>query len=431
MTVFCISPFDKFSRFYLQIGKNLKPKRQLKLNIYGMYFSGFLYAFIRGNYSMWLPAKAWFKVRKNNKNYSSILLDSREYYKGIKFNEHINFHLKLNKGISKSNLQKQALAYIDLFQDEFKKFKPDVLLSIGDTRLCAEIAIAVAKEKNIPIKYIEQGPFNSTFYDNEGVNANLSIGKEDVDKFEYKPTTKQNRNISQPTSKYLRSPLYRGIDILLMKLFERTELYPPDLKHTDVISFRFAKTIKLNSELMNKNSALLVCQLPSDVNLINHSPNYKSQFDILKDVFENMPNGLSLVVREHPLFIGKYSSNFYTFIKKHQIRIENNVSLDSALDSAKVVIVNNSTVGFEAICKYKATIVLGNAFYDHSKLCLKLHHRNQLKILLEESVNYEPNKKVIDNFVENLRHNVLIDGSIKDKNLKSAKFIANDLIKSF
>jgi capsular polysaccharide export protein len=432
MKILCLSTVDKFSRFYLDIEKQLsaKSKSDVNLKIYSMYLSGFLYTWLRFKFNCWISVKAWLLVRRKKEHYTNIINETIEH-KGVFFNDYIHFHCALNKNINPFSLQLQALAYLDIFDSIFNTEQPDCLISIGDSRLCIEIAVAIAKQKNIKVYYIEQGPFNTTFFDDVGVNANLSIRNQT----DFDISTKSNAIIDidlKPKSiKYNRSPIYRGLDMLLMGLFELNNLYPPDLKFTDLNSSRFKKIKpKENEDLkkLNHPILLLVLQVPLDVNMIYHSPIFKSHTEIIKSISSNLPQNTTLIVREHPLYINKYENSLYNFVKENEIIIDNATPLNKAIDLAQVVIVNNSTVGIEAILKYKTTVVLGNAFYDHPNICLKLKTKNELETLIEKALTYRPNKEAINNFKHLLFTSVLLEGSITEKDLKSSKHIANHLL---
>ncbi|MCA0132853.1 capsular polysaccharide export protein, LipB/KpsS family [Winogradskyella alexanderae] len=426
MNVICVGYFDKHSRFFLDIRKWLKQKttKKINFNCYSIHISGFLYAFFRLQPNSIITFKAWLNAYLKRKYYKEII-ETSDIYKGIKYSNFIDFHLKLNKGISKRALKLQALSYIDILDKVYDNKRPDYLISLGDSRLCVEIAIAIAKHRNIQIYYLEQGPFNTTFFDEEGVNANLSIRNKPSNKIKAKSPNSQTDIV---TEKYNRSPLYRGIDILIMKLFEKTRLYPPDLKFTDIITYRKNAGKTKSSLTKTTEYALFAMQLPLDVNLINHSPLYDSHFVMIKDIYENLPKGLKLVVREHPLYLRKYGKEFYNYLDSKNIEIDNTSTLEVALKEAKVVIVNNSTVGLEAIKIYKSVVVLGDTFYDNEKICLKLKSKTNLSQILKQALEQKINKQEIDAFFEQLYNSVMLKGSITDKNLTASKTIANHLI---
>ncbi|WP_439151668.1 capsular polysaccharide export protein, LipB/KpsS family [Winogradskyella sp.] len=431
MKIICFSTFDKFSRFYLDIERNLKTKYtgHIIVKIYSLYFSGFLYTFLRFKFSSWISLKAWRLARKNKNHYKEII-ETQDQYKGLYFNNLTKFHVALDDRISTEALQLQALAYIDVFDTIYSKFQPDYIISIGDSRMCIEIGIALAKLKNITVFYIEQGPFNTTFFDNKGVNANISI-REDFKTLDLKEDANfSSIAVINKTKKYNRSPLYRGLDMIIKSLFEKTRFYPPDLKFTDINSYTSKRWIinKEHSSTLHKPIYLLILQVPLDVNMICHSPFFKTHLDIVKSVYKNLPEGIDLVIREHPLYIKKYESELYDFVSKNNILIDNLTNLDESLKTAKVVIVNNSTVGIEALLNYKTVVVLGNAFYDDKKIVLKLKSKDELKVVLESALKYQPNKINIDNFKALLFNKVLLDGTISDKNLKSSRAIADYII---
>lgn len=430
MTVICIGYFDKFSRFFLDIKKHLQNKSSNTVNfkIYSIHLSGFLYNCFRLKFSSWITVKAWLKVLQKKQFYKNAI-DSSETYKGIPYHTHIGFHISLNRNISETALQLQALAYIDIFDEQFRKERPNYLLVLGDSRLCVEIAVAVARKNNIPIRYIEQGPFKTTFFDDKGVNANLSIRNRKHLKSMDMPSETTIDHWCARSKPYNRSPFYRGMDFIFARLFEKTVIYPPDLKFTDIIAKR-VKQVKQRQKTTEwkKDSVLLILQVPLDVNMIYHSPHYKTHSAIIKSVYLNLPKDVNLIVREHPLYINKYDASVYDFIKQNNIIIDNNMPLHQAIEMAKVVVVNNSTVGIEAIFSYKTVVVLGNAFYDNASICLKLDNKEGLSELLESALKNVPNKVKIDTFKNALSQRVLLCGAITDETLQSSKTIANQLL---
>lgn len=432
MNVLCIGFYDKFSRFFIGLKKETP---NIKLKILSINLSGYLYSLLRFTSSSPITFKAWFKVLLNKKKYLRIL-QSHSTYKNIDLYSCIDFHLKLNGNIKKKYLLLQAIAYIDIIHHELENFKSDALLLIGDSRLLIDITKKIAKQLNIKTYYIEQGPFNTTFFDLKGVNANASIKS-----FHIKDDTLTEQQqkaiysfINRPKAlKYNRSIFYRGTDLVLKYLFSKSFLYPPDLKYTDTFpKLRVTKNLKTYTdlELENKDTKLflLILQVPMDVNMIFHSPNFKNHFDIVKKVHKNLPKNSKLVLREHPVYIDKYDKELYKYCNKHNLSFDRNKSLNRSLTLADVIIVNNSTVGVEAIALKKTVIALGNAYYDNPKICIKYNNApDNLKTLLKHALYYVPNDKNIDVFLNEFLFNYLIEGFITDKDLMAAKTISNKL----
>ncbi|MDD7885335.1 hypothetical protein [Flavivirga sp. 57AJ16] len=434
MKIICISALDKFSRFFLKLGEVLNSNSPTKLYIYSLHFSGFLYPFIRLKFSSWISIKSWFFAIKNKKRYVQIIKNETTY-KGINFKKIIKYHSNLNKSTSVQNLLLQALAYIDIFELTILKKSPDIIILTGDSKLSIEACTALAKKHHIKTYFIEQGPFNTTIFDSEGVNANCSIRK-----FKLKngiTLTKRQKNdvynfIDRPIPlKYKRSPIYRGLDFTLHVLLNKSYLYPPDLKFIDTFpSFNFSKTSKTNFMIKtdkNIKICLLILQVPMDVNMIYHSPYFKSHLSIVKTIHKNLPENSRLILREHPVYKGKYEEELYEYSKNHNISFDTITSLKNSLKLADIIIVNNSTVGIEAIAMKKSVVVLGNSYYDNPKICTKYNQQGNLKQILSNALDFIPKNKNIDAFLYEFIFNHLIPGFISDKELIAAKIISEKI----
>lgn len=433
MKILCIGYYDKFSRFFLGIKKELKKEYpNISFKVLSIYPSGFLYAFLRFKSSSLISYKAWYNAIIKRKKYLKILNNNSEY-KGIEINTLINYHLKLHKNISKKHLQLQAISYIDILHNKFVKTKPEIILSIGDSRLAFEVIRSLAYKFNIPIYFIEQGPFNSTFFDSKGVNANASIRNLSL-KSEKQLSNQETAAISSfikspPHKPYKRSPLYRGIDYITSKLFRNSFFMPPDIKFIDALSLLKNKKNKtsLVSYDSQKNTFLLLLQVPSDVNMVYHSPYFNNHYDLVKSIHKNLPENSQLVIREHPVHFSKYEKEMYDYIQKNNILIDNYSPLYVSLKKSDVIIVNNSTVGIEAIALKKTIVVLGNAYYDLPEICLK-YKNNDLNKLLNKALHFKPNEESINIFLFKFISNYLINGFITDSNLKATKTIAKRIL---
>ncbi|OBQ55553.1 hypothetical protein JJL45_07255 [Tamlana sp. s12] len=430
MNVTCIGYFDKHSRFYLDIRKELrKTRNNLSFKILSICFSGFLYNFIRYRSCQWPPLKVWIQASKNKKKYKEII-NKTDVYDGINYKKLISYHINLNQNISETQLLLQCLAYIDFFKAYFRKHQTDTLILLGDSRLIIETCVAVAKKLEIKIFYVEQGPFNTTFFNDVGANANAVISethtkasfseiKQEVDKLISSVAPKKQK----------RSFIYRGFDFIFSILFEKTKLYPPDLKHTDTFPILF-KRKKEEHVIINPNNniILLILQVPMDVNMIYHSPYFNNHFSILKSVHENLPQKTQLVIREHPVYRGKYEKALYQYASKHDIKFDNASSLKEALAYSNLVVVNNSTVGIEAISLKKSVVVLGKSYYNSTKICISYTPSENLSWILEKGLEFKLDDKNRYFFLYNLKHNNLIQGTINAKHLKASKIIAKKVL---
>lgn len=437
MKILCIGYYDKFSRFFLGIRKELKKEfPKLDFKIFNLYFSGFFYGFLRNVPSALFSFRAWKNVFFNKRKYLKII-EKHTHYRTISLENLVFPYCQLNKSLSKRQLLLQAVSYIDLVEKELVSNRPDLILLIGDSRMLIEITKKLAREHGVKTYYIEQGPFGTTVFDRKGVNANASI--RDF-QFENKETGSDwgtielfmNRNFPR---KYIRSPFYRGMDYLLGYILENTKFYPPDLKIPELFfkkydlceDDRFKKFPK-RAYQQGKPIFLLICQVPFDVNLSHHSPFFKSHSELLERVFESLPPKSMLVVREHPLYRGKYEDRFYELLLTEQIFVDCGQNLHASLEYANVVIVNNSTVGLEAIAKHKPVVVLGNSYYDLPPLCLKCTTAEKLGELLQKSLSFKPSRPKSLTFLHAYFFEHLIKGHLTDRNLGAASAIAKKII---
>lgn len=434
MNVFCIGYYDKFSRFFAHIERHLKQKYpDLKFSIASIYASGYVYSKLRNIPSYAIAYQAWLLAFKNRKKYDEII-STETYYK--------EFHIKQLISSYKNNhsnlINKQALAYIDILDEKLKNV--NLLLLIGDLRLPIEIAKTIAKKRKITTYFIEQGPYQTTLFDTQGVNANASIRgyhSTEAKNLKEKEDFINHFTNKEKKKKYNRSPLYRGLDYLLEVLLNKTPILPPDLKIKNPL-FKFknrklaSKSFSNYRDTAQKNIFLLICQVPFDVNMTHHSPFYKNHEEILQDVYSNLPENSILVVREHPIYKGKYGTKFYNFIlEKKNIFLDTHPDFNKILAATNVVIVNNSTVGLEAIVKNKTVVALANSYYDDSDVCLKLTEKEQLNLLLKKALTYKIHKASRVNFLHEFFKHHLIEGFITDEYLTAPKTIAEKINSNF
>jgi len=431
MRILVVGFYDDFARFFLNLKKELKRNnKDICFDYYSIYFSGVLYFISRFHKVTFISFIAKVKAVLNCKKYRNLLKKDSEKYKNISLTEVIEYHRKLNNS-SIQHLKFQAMAYIDIIDQEFLLNRPELVILSGDSRMVIEIMNLKCKEYKIETYYFEQGPFNTSIIDKEGVNANASIR----DKWPSSNSSAIEKEKAvyaffdrKPGRKYKRNPVYRGSDYLLQVLLKILGFLPPDIEMEKKKYIKSPVYKSLDFQVNFKTTYLLILQVPYDVNMVFHSPFYNDHTSIVKDIYKNLPNNSSIVVREHPLYRGMYGDELYKFLLDKQIVVDCG-RLDESLSSAEVVIVNNSTVGIEAIAKYIPLVVLGDSYYDSSKLCLKLLEKDDLGNLLEKALSYKPDRLDVLNFLDYLLNKYLIDGHFRNNQLVSTEQIVRMVMK--
>ena len=351
---------------------------------YSVFLSGTLYLLLK------------FKLSLNFfKNYDKDILLP------LSFDDIISYEKCQNK-YNNEELIENCKNYIYFFNYIIKKKQIKYVYLSGDSRLIVKCAEYAAFQNKCKIRYFEQGPFGTTILDHKGVNKNCSfrnsVFKEDLSQISIPRKDKISWN------KY-----FRVFDYILYNLFN----YKHSHIYNDIASFS-SSTRFLEKNKISKNYFLLVLQVPEDANMILNSPNFSNHFDIVKWTYTNMPKNYQLVVREHPNYINLYEKKLYKFVEKNDRIIFDYKSLNRSIKFASVVIVNNSTVGIEALLQNKKLVILGDSYYDNLETVFKLKDINDSDIL-NNAVKSNMNEKINISFINHLLKNELIGFHFRDK----------------
>jgi capsular polysaccharide export protein len=152
-------------------------------------------------------------------------------------------------------------------------------------------------------------------------------------------------------------------------------------------------------------------QVDYDSQIISHSPwikNMQSFYQVLERLIANLPEGMKLIIKEHPASVRCYR---YLHNKNPRIEFMNAEDTDILIANAKSVITINSTVGLESIMKDKPVLVLGNAFYAIKGLCYQVEHEADLLDKVQE-LTY-PIDSIKNAFFKYLREEYYVKGNCK------------------
>jgi capsular polysaccharide export protein len=147
------------------------------------------------------------------------------------------------------------------------------------------------------------------------------------------------------------------------------------------------------------------------------------------DVIQHVPDGYSILIREHPLHIGLYDPFLYKLIEKSKFAyIDNKTPLNQIIDDSALVVVNNSTAGLDAMRRNKTVVVLGNAYYANDNVVYKLKTRSDLGQLFASAIKDPINPIFIQRHLAWIMNECLILGHYHDKNLSNAKFVIKKIL---
>lgn len=354
----------------------------------------------------------------------------------------------LNNKAGCTQINERIIKYLCYYEDFFDENKIDVIISSGDSRMPIECCIAVAKKRGIKIYFFEQGPFGTTIFDNSGVNANASFSG--LCKFDYdlkipdpfdlinniKEKSEGDYWSNRKATIYEKFFDYWSILLLYPPKYTLVDIIPVELSTGEPIKSVFLQKIdklfkkaKVNNNCENADKYIaLILQVPSDAQMILHSPLYKDSLSIVKDVVENAPLGYVIALREHPLYKNRYGSDLYDYVKSSEnCYIDNKSSLSCFLERASVVVVNNSTVGLDALLIGKTVVVLGDSYYSNEEVVYKLDNSSNIGDILSFSINNQICKTKIKNYIYWLVSCNLIPGHYRDSNLYNASYVIEKL----
>lgn len=384
--ILSIGYYSDFSRFFSILSKGVSKKLDIKWVNFSIYPSGFIYDFIHRNNGIYLGSAV--------SNCSSYEIDDIDLRWICEYHDNT------------VSIQNEAKKYLFYYNKYLLDNKIDLIILSGDSRMPVRALLFLAKKYDINVLFFEQGPLNTTILDIAGVNANCSF--------------RNNSFISDDDSLYLKAKeskpkkwngykKYRFFDIIYQKVVKS------DLLGT----YKIAKTTNFPNDFTCEGSVkktiLLVLQVPEDANMICHSPFFSDHYSIVTKLFKALPVGYKLIIREHPLYKGKYEESLYKFAFDNNIEINSEKSLNNAIDEANLIIVNNSTVGLEAMIRGKKVLVLGDSYYDNEKFVHK-YRGGDIQPYIMNALNDNIISNIVINRVYYLFNKEFIPGHFRDLN---------------
>jgi len=132
--------------------------------------------------------------------------------------------------------------------------------------------------------------------------------------------------------------------------------------------------------------------IPWDAQIATRNPMFSSQQAIVEMLSMACPPGVRLYIKEHPYFAGGVNRRMLRAVR-HLDNVEvlapRIPSLDVVQDAAVVVTIN-STAGWEAICRRKPVVVLGDPFYSYFRHVWKVNNVNDLPRILNAAYTAGP-----------------------------------------
>jgi hypothetical protein len=126
-------------------------------------------------------------------------------------------------------------------------------------------------------------------------------------------------------------------------------------------------------------------------------PHCADQLNLIEQVARALPHGYDLIVKEHPMAIGRYPLGTLRRLRRmRNVRIvEPLQSSHGLIRNAEAVAVISSTVGLEALLYGKPVLTLGAPFYSGFGVTLDIHDFGDIRTGVPRLLAFEPDEKRI------------------------------------
>lgn len=287
----------------------------------------------------------------------------------------------------------------------------------------------VCKELKIKTFFFEHAYFPKAIQmDSKGVNSNTSFANltyDDLLNFKYK------KNEFQPLNDFSFLEIkYKMIERYFYRLFDFSNSFVFQMvgrKRNLLKASKRFKTFENENSIIKNNEKFILfpLQVNSDTQIILNSK-YSSMYEAIDDVLPALKKtGLKIIVKEHPMEVEPV--NYTKYADDKQVFIVKKVNLDKFIDNAEFVVNINSSVGFQAIAKYKKVVLLGNSFYKNSPSTIYFEDIKSIDLLdVVNELNVD--KEKIDRYINYFKKEIFLKGHFYTPDVNFFERIRNRLI---
>jgi len=247
--------------------------------------------------------------------------------------------------------------------------------------------------------------------DGEGVNCNTSFSKlelSDFMQFRYSQLNKEfdyNLKLLDISPSFFQRYFYRLLDFNFLQFFSSF------LRRKRNLAKAKRKFEKIAIETINFKTfgkyIFFPLQVNSDTQIILNSK-YSSMYEAIADVLPTLKKtGFKVILKEHPFEVEPV--NYSQFVDNENVFLVAKTDIDKLIENSEFVVNINSSVGFQAIAKYKKVLILGNSFYDNSPLSLKFHENAKID-LLSQINNISEDKSLVNKYLDKFKNDIFIPG---------------------
>jgi hypothetical protein len=180
-------------------------------------------------------------------------------------------------------------------------------------------------------------------------------------------------------------------------------LRPWRLLHTNVSEWMRARAVRPFYDRLDPARPFVYFPLhvTDDYKITRVIPHCADQVSLVEQVADALPVGHDLVLKEHPMSIGRNSSRLLRRLRSRpNVRlVEPYASSHELIRDAEAVAVISSTVGLEALLYDKPVLTLGQPFYSGYGVTLDVDSFAEIRERVPELLRFRPDPELIRRFL--------------------------------
>jgi hypothetical protein len=126
------------------------------------------------------------------------------------------------------------------------------------------------------------------------------------------------------------------------------------------------------AELKDMDYILYPLHTEPELVLAQFARPYLNQIEVIRNISLSMPVGMSLLVKEHPMMLGRRSCGYYKKVLEiPNVRfVDFRLSSEAVLAHARLVVIIRGAIGLESVIRRKPVVSLGKSMFDLLPSCM-------------------------------------------------------------
>ncbi|HEY2326959.1 MAG TPA: hypothetical protein VGH52_05685 [Gaiellaceae bacterium] len=343
-------------------------------------------------------------------------------------------------------LQRRAVDTFRALERLFDEVRPDIVCPEVGNEGIRVTAHTIALARRIPALFLLFTIFpkplrvyadtvHARAVDPSEVRELTSDEREEVEAFRRSFTER-----AKPIRDYRRVPIeWRRVNVLKNHILQKTRedgdneyLRPWRLVETNVAEKTRALAARPFYDRLSPSRPFVYFPLhvTDDYKIKRIIPHCVDQASLIEQVADALPSGYDLVLKEHPMSVGRNSVALLRRLRKrHNVKLVNAyTSTHDLIDGSEAVAVIGSTVGLEALLYDKPVLTMGDPYYAGYGVTLDLTSFVDIRERVPELLRFKPDPERIRRFLHAVMRSCFPGKPLLvDRSPENARVIASTL----